>query len=343
MIPFVERAVHVSKSDTARELPAAILRYAASLVAARELIVIGDSAPGGDAFFGMVEDADRDIRGAILILDSRQNQVSVFDAHGAFLHRFGGAGDGPHEFRAPEGIEIVSSGSAVVADRHRRLKVFDFVDSSYEHTATLLVDFVPEELCAIGDDLYIQASKPDSTIIHHVTLGGTTRRSFGHGYLTSNLLVLNQLSDGPIGCSEDASVVVTMMKMLPYVFGYRIDGSIAWVTNLDDFETLPITETVNDGRPAITFGPIEAEYHAGLGIVGLDSQYVLVQVGVHDPESARARAAYARIDSYLLSATDGRGLYLGTGLPPVLRSIAGTMIAGSNEPLPQVEILEYDQ
>lgn len=55
--------------------------------------------------------------GEVFILDGMNKKVAVFDKDGGFLRAFGGAGEGPGEFRQPIRIAIGPDGSVYVWDR----------------------------------------------------------------------------------------------------------------------------------------------------------------------------------------------------------------------------------
>ncbi|MBN1657020.1 MAG: hypothetical protein JXA93_01395, partial [Anaerolineae bacterium] len=63
----------------------------------------------------------------ILVADSGNHRIQVFDGAGNFLSAFGGFGSGPGQFHNPEGIAASEDGRVVVADTiNHRLQVLSF-------------------------------------------------------------------------------------------------------------------------------------------------------------------------------------------------------------------------
>src|SRR5437879_5302356 len=64
--------------------------------------------------------------GRIVVADTFNSRIQVFDAAGKFLFTFGREGFAPGEFLAPEGVAVGPDGRIVVADRNNdRIQVFD--------------------------------------------------------------------------------------------------------------------------------------------------------------------------------------------------------------------------
>lgn len=68
---------------------------------------------GGDddeVFFGSVGRIMAGPDGQLMVLDTQQNQVQVYDRHGEFLHSLGREGEGPGEMRNPADMVLTNDG-----------------------------------------------------------------------------------------------------------------------------------------------------------------------------------------------------------------------------------------
>lgn len=75
------------------------------------------SLDGPEEFtFGRVSDVAVGPDGRVYVIDFQATEVRVFGPDGAFLFRFGRAGDGPGEFRWPDGLAFTRDGSLAVRD-----------------------------------------------------------------------------------------------------------------------------------------------------------------------------------------------------------------------------------
>ena len=134
-------------------------------------------------------------------------------------------------WNAPEALALAPDGRMAIADRGNQTKIFRRSNNGFMYESTIRVEFVPEDICLLGDRIYLQGIKTaEASVIHEYDFGGMHHGSFGTAYQSDNLLVVNQLSDGPIACDDGADVVVMMFKLLPIVYAYSRDGELAWMT-----------------------------------------------------------------------------------------------------------------
>ncbi len=79
-----------------------------------------------------------DHQGHLLVTDTGNKRVQVFDRNGDFLTQFGSAGSGDGQFNEPVGLAVDSQGNIYVADTwNKRIEVFD---SSYKFLRAWVVD-----------------------------------------------------------------------------------------------------------------------------------------------------------------------------------------------------------
>lgn len=66
-----------------------------------------------------------DDQGYIIVADSGNNRIQIFNPDGVFIRSFGGWGSGDGEFKGLEGVAVLPNGNIVVCDReNHRIQVF---------------------------------------------------------------------------------------------------------------------------------------------------------------------------------------------------------------------------
>jgi len=81
---------------------------------------------GTDTQFFGPRDIAFDAQGHLLVTDTGNKRVQVFDANGNFVTQFGGAGASPGQFNEPVGLAVDAQGNIYVADTwNKRVQVFD--------------------------------------------------------------------------------------------------------------------------------------------------------------------------------------------------------------------------
>src|SRR5437016_3479261 len=67
-----------------------------------------------------------DSSGNVIVVDTENYRIQVFDSQGNFLRAFGSQGSGDGQFNTPSGVAVSASGNIVVADTNNaRILVFD--------------------------------------------------------------------------------------------------------------------------------------------------------------------------------------------------------------------------
>ena len=123
--------------------------------------------------FGQIEDVDVDSDGNIVVLDRRSYTVSWFASDGRFLGVVGREGDGPAEFRGPEGMAVGPNNHIYVLDAPNR-RVLVFVLSDDGPVAARALSVVPvfaSDICIRGRGSDVQTDAPSAV-----------RRLLGAGY-----------------------------------------------------------------------------------------------------------------------------------------------------------------
>ena len=132
-----------------------------TLTLLREFDVPGSDAgklaePTGIALWGepCVDDSCR-----ILVCDSANNRILVFDTQGVLISSYGKKGWWRGQFRNPQGITVDSQGQVVVVDSgNNRLQIFSFNGSDFSHIKTIRRGFkAPTGVAVYGTEYIVVA------------------------------------------------------------------------------------------------------------------------------------------------------------------------------------------
>ncbi|MBC7361587.1 MAG: 6-bladed beta-propeller [Candidatus Aminicenantes bacterium] len=86
-------------------------------------LTIGKLEEGG-SLFGTIAGAAVTADGRIVVLDSKEKKIKIFDPAGKLLKEFGREGQGPGEWSMPVGLQLVSNRQLIVADGGGRKLVY---------------------------------------------------------------------------------------------------------------------------------------------------------------------------------------------------------------------------
>lgn len=306
----------------------------------REVLRLGVEEESAGVIFGLVQDISVDDAGLILVLDGRLNSVGAFHSSGELLWKMGRPGLGPEDFEAPEAIAVVGNGVFAVADRRGLVKYFGYDSLGTRWRSQVLVGLSPEGMCALGSELYLQASHPSGTVVHRVLESVGVLDRFGKGYRSRNPVVANQLSDGPIGCHAATKTIVFARRYLPFLYGFGSDGVGRWTARLDGFEAMELLELPDGGFRPI---PPNGSFQTVVGIVGLDETGLLVQLATHSTSGIREGRLVEHYDSFLIDAASGSGQWVSESLPRVHAARGGSVYASVTDPFPQVVVLQLSR
>lgn len=198
---------------------------------------------------------------------------------------------------------------------HQRIKMFARDGASYRLARTIPVDLTPEDLCVLGDHLYVRGVEPqkaDSRLVHKYSLRGPHVASFGAAYRSYNQIVRVQMSKGRIACSQDAGVIIAVSERLPFIHGYAPDGKLLWVSKIADFLSPRIVEGVDDKGSYFNISR-RRTFDFPFSVLPLTNGHVLIQVARVHPGGEDSE-----IHSYVLDSRTGVGLYVGPSLPRVV-------------------------
>ncbi len=334
---IIEMTIHPRNADKQ------LKRYARRLRKAEAILRIGTATGERSEVIGKVQDIVGGTDGYIYVLDSRYNEIKVYDPNGRFVRAVGKPGRGPSEFMYPKKMTQTGTGALVVAGRESSAEIFEVVQTrpsqvpSLKHAGLLTLGGIPEGMCALGDTLYFRGAAPTG-IIHAYSEKTGHLQTFGKLYQSGSPFVQSQLSDGPIACQVDAQTLVTMFDWLPVVYAYAPTGKLKWKSMLSGFQPMKVVSTVNNkGRPSISYG-IKGVTDVVKTLTAAPGGYVVIQIARRTPRSRQLNKKYAVLHTYLIDAATGEGVYVGDGLPPIYDITTAHIYAGVNRPFPQVKI-----
>ena len=286
--------------------------------------------------FGFVQDIGVGPAGEVYALDSRFNQVRAFDSTGVLLDVFGGVGLGPDELASPQALAVSPDGRwLAVADRGLHIKIIENVDGSLRYHSSFFTEVVPHDICFLGESIFVHGiRRSDQTTLHEYSLAGEYRRSFGQAYSSTNWLVVDQLSKGPMACVPNSGVIVTAFWRLPLIRAYSRTGTLLWSTWVRDFTPQVITEKSVRGRPAVSFGGRRG-YDAIASLFSGKNGAVFLQTVSLDSASVANRVVPKLAHTYVLDTTDGSGGHVGD-LPMLSAASFPRFVGSVFDPFPQM-------
>lgn len=293
---------------------------------------------------GLIADVAVDRARRVYVLDMAFEVVRVFSDSGVPLFEFGRSGNGPLEFRTPVALWIHASDQTVfVVDAGHGIKQFR-LDAAGRPT---LLRQTPlkgsaRDACTFGEgvaSLVATANRADSSSdannMVYVTMSGGGERSFGSGYRSPNWLTRYVMGEGVIGCGRNQ--VVAALSALPFIRAFRGDGTPIWTARLADFTPPRMVESKTArGQSALGLDPEVPPHNSVRNIVSLGQDFFVVQAVLITRQALLSRSLYSEVETYLIDARSGQGVYVGRNLP-LLNAIVGDFAyASATAPFPRV-------
>ena len=332
---------------------------AAEWAAARRAILdaeivtsIGTFTGDGPNVLGIVGDAAVDEEGNVYIQDNTSDELLVFSPSGDLLHRTGGTGDGPEEFRGIRRFVRLPDGRLVVAHDGGAAKVLELGANGYRYAGLLLADQTREipvilDMCAVDDRVFIHATNlgaADSDtyrVIREVSADeGRVTASLADGYRSEFERDRQGRSYGNIACGDGPVTLVWSLYYFPIVKGYRPDNTLLWTALIEDFEQGLIYQ--NHARSS-SVHPIGSSQEYLIGVHALRPGFVVLQA-VHQgrpvPGEGLASMPVLRMRTYLIDQETGDGGVVSERLPWIAWIGDSSFITVPSDPYPKVEVRE---
>lgn len=286
--------------------------------------------------FGEVTTVGTDGDGRVYILDAKASEVRIFGRDGQFLETVGRPGHGPGEFVHAQSLMVDSSGQLFVGDTKRHLHVFDRGPDGMRFSRVMDIPVSAQDMCLIGDRLFVHGlAREDNHVIHELDRSGHLIHSFGTVYHSKNPVVTEFISTGRLACDEAAGLVLfAPMGGVGEVHGYALDGTLVWLTVIDDFRPITITEVPRG------FGVVRPEngFHLVRALTPLSGGRILLQISFSTRASYEEGFTYLKLQTYLLDVHSGEGSYLGDSFPAVISSRSTSTVSIEEDPYPRLRI-----
>ena len=332
-------------------------RRAAEWAAARRALLdaeivttVGTAAGDGPDVLGIVGDAAVDDFGNVYIQENTTDELLVFTPAGDLLHRTGGTGDGPEEFRGIRRFVRLPDGRLVVTHEGGAAKVLEPGTKGYRYAGPLLADRTTErpvvhDMCAVGDRIFLHATNLGSGdldahhVIREVSAGeGRVTASFADGYRSEFERDRQRRSYGNIACGDGPVTLVWSLYYFPIVKGYRPDNTLLWTALIEDFDQGLIYQ--NHSRSS-SVHPVGSSQEYLIGVHALRPGFAVLQaahLGRPVPGEGLASMPILRFRTYLIDQETGNGSLVGDSLPWIAWIGDSSFITVPSEPYPKVEV-----
>lgn len=301
----------------------------------------------GDAtrVFGQIADVDVDSHGNIVVLDRQNYAVSWFASDGRFLGVVGRSGDGPEEFRGPEGIAVGPSGHVYVLDAPvRRVQVFALSDDGPGSVRFFPVSVFASDICIRGHDsdatIVLLGQVPPVTgtspLVHILSLDGDKLSSFGLPLQESidpplsgaMRRILEQSNNrGNLSCAPNRVTITS--ERLGIVRSYSVLGNLAGRIQLDDFA--PVKWTIEGRRVQMGMDPEFGRANTISAIATLSDDNILITL--HEASSTEWSSRHSLIVANLKNGEHSPS-YPGD---LIATKVVGDRLYGyANDPFPKV-------
>lgn len=337
-----ERSVRrIASSSSSPELRRSVERLRASVLVDSIGTLDGPVA----TVLGLIRDVSVAGDGTLLVLDRANRSVRAFDKTGNPLFVLGRNGAGPADLRTPVSAWGKSANQITVYDAS--LGVKHFVrgrGGQFTVPKVVPISLQASAACSVGNRIFAAvqpwSSKPDSnfTVSASDSTGRIIQR-FGGGYRSESNLVRSSMSEGQIACASSGTVISSLVK-LPFIFGFRPDGSRAWTIRLEDFTIGRILQRQVDGRELVGLDPERPTTSITLQIREVLPGFAAVQLGLVTPEAIRARTFWSTIDTYLVDTRTGETAFVSDKLPLLGGSDGNRLYGFDNDPFPRILVYQ---
>lgn len=313
------------------------------LLDAEVVTSIGTLTGDGPDVLGVVGDAEVDEEGNVYIQDNTTEELLVFNSSGDFLHRVGGKGDGPDEFRGIRRFIRLLDGRLVVGHEGGPVKVLKLGAEGYEYSGPLLPDWTTEpvavrDLCSVGDQVFIHSTNlgEGARVIREVSPEeGRVVASFADGYRSEFARDRQMRSNGSIACGEAPVTLVWGLRYFPIVKAYRPDNTLLWTSLIEDFVQGPVYQN-EAATPTVHPRGSPTEYIAA--VHAIPSGFVVVQTQHYEIPAPGEdwQATWRR--TYLIDQDTGNGGLVSESLPWIAWIGDESFITVPADPYPKVEV-----
>lgn len=325
------------------------LARADSVTAAPELMALVRrlrslrSQPVGTAEYGRIVDVS--VRhGVVAVVDQGFYEVTLIDTASWTPTVIGQQGSGPLDFRTLIAVDVQARDRLQVFDMVLGLKTLAFGGM----TAPRAVSVVPPRVAVWAACLRqrtpvviapsaMMPGSPDAAgevepLLAVLDSVGSPSSRFGDSYRSPNPLTRRMMSAAVMGCSTRGDVAIGFVS-LPFVRVFAADGQLRHNIRLRDYtQGWSVERRDANGRLSIGLAAGTREASQSRRIVEVAPDIFAVQVATLRVE--RGSIATARLDTYLVSAQSGEGVFVGDHLPYLAASDGVPSFGFRDEPEP---------
>ncbi len=194
----------------------------------------------------------------IVLLDDKFNQVHIYDMSGTYVTSMANSGIEHSELNDPTFFEIIGD-DLIIGDSYFKLEVFDL--KSFQHKASIVLGFPPQDICNIGDILYVHGIYREDPsggekLIHAYNYKNGELEylsSFGELYPSNDPWIQKRLSSGSLVCSSINSEIVYLNNRFPLLTKFDLNGNNLWTKKIADLKPTKVIQQWNDDRHGLTF------------------------------------------------------------------------------------------
>jgi hypothetical protein len=296
--------------------------------------------------FGRIGDAVMLDDSLVAVLDQQAMNVRVFGLDGAHRYVFGGEGQGPGEFDFPvsllnlrDALWVVDGAGGIHRFSGSSAGAPAFVDR------VALPGFARDACLGRRPVIHVPSFVPGSPgdgVLFALDGEGDVDLAFAWPYRYTDRLVSGRMNRGWVACAGD--VVALGFDAQNRLDAYHTgEGHLLWHAHFQDVLLLPVLEgrMPDDGRTSVRVNARGVEtFHHLLGVAGVGTRAFVVQYARRRGEDAVAGIDRYTVETYLVDASTGEGLYLGEDTPQILNVAGDHVLFLRTEPYPQVEVAQ---
>lgn len=263
--------------------------------------------------------------GRVAVADQGFYAVTVLDTVAWEPSTFGQQGSGPLDFRTLVAVEFSAPHRLSVFDAALGQKTLAIEDPATPRLLAVVPPRVPVRSACLRparpivlapSGLMPGASVAGAVVeplLMELDSTGAPARRFGESYRSESPLTRRVMSEAVMGCTGGGDVVVGYVS-LPYLRVYGADGALRHTIRLRDYtQGWTVERRDANGRASIGLAPETREFSQARRVVEVAAGIVAVQVATLRVE--RRSIVTARLDTYLVAARGGEGVYVGDHLP----------------------------
>ncbi len=279
-------------------------------------------------------------RDEIFVLDAVLHTVHVLDVRARTQERVGRPGQGPGELAIPRGLAL-SEDRIYVGDERQLIHEFIRTEGGWSWAQDISVPFLPLDICAMDDSLYVLAIGNDISPVIHRFEHGERVASFGVPYRWGDAFIRHVTAEGRLACLPEIGGVAWVPARMNEVHLYGTDGTLRWIARLPDYKPMSIIEDNVAGSVAMGLAGGLAEMHM-LHAVAPVAGNLLVQLSLYDQKAVEADTPKT-IQSYVIDLASGATSEIDFPYSGLIGVGEGRMALFTNDPWPKVDVFSVSE